>query len=111
MTYARNPGAAAHAVVHLRDEGDRGDEQVTPLVTQLPWTHNLIILTQAKRAEEREFYLRLPALAANGPWSAAAPARAGISRDTMNAKASCARRAAVKIAVRSPRNTCNQASM
>jgi hypothetical protein len=37
----------------------RGDEKVTPLVTQLPWTHNLIILTQAKRAEEREFYLRL----------------------------------------------------
>jgi predicted nuclease of restriction endonuclease-like (RecB) superfamily len=28
-------------------------------VTQLPWTHNLIILTQAKHAEEREFYLRL----------------------------------------------------
>lgn len=38
-----------------------GDEKVTPLVTQLPWTHNLIILTQAKRPEEREFYLRLAA--------------------------------------------------
>jgi len=25
----------------------RGNEKVTPLVTQLPWTHNLIILTQA----------------------------------------------------------------
>lgn len=36
-----------------------GDEKVTPLVTQLPWTHNLIILGQAKRQEEREFYLRL----------------------------------------------------
>lgn len=35
------------------------DEKVTPLVTQLPWTHNLIILTQSKRAEEREFYLRM----------------------------------------------------
>ena len=34
-------------------------EKVTPLVTQLPWTHNLIILTQSKRAEEREFYLRM----------------------------------------------------
>ena len=32
---------------------------VTPLVTQLPWTHNLIILTQSKRPEEREFYLRM----------------------------------------------------
>jgi predicted nuclease of restriction endonuclease-like (RecB) superfamily len=36
-----------------------GDEKVTPLVTQLPWTHNLIILSQSKRPEEREFYLRL----------------------------------------------------
>jgi len=36
-----------------------GDEKVTPLVTQLPWTHNLIILTQSKQAEEREFYLRM----------------------------------------------------
>jgi predicted nuclease of restriction endonuclease-like (RecB) superfamily len=35
------------------------NEIVTPLVTQLPWTHNLIILTQAKRTEEREFYLRM----------------------------------------------------
>jgi len=37
----------------------QGDEKVTPLVTQLPWTHNLIVLTQSKRAEEREFYLRM----------------------------------------------------
>ena len=36
-----------------------GDKKVTPLLTQLPWTHNLIILTQSKRAEEREFYLRM----------------------------------------------------
>ncbi|MFZ2650110.1 MAG: PDDEXK nuclease domain-containing protein [Burkholderiaceae bacterium] len=35
----------------------RDEEKVTPLVTQLPWTHNLIILTQSKRPEEREFYL------------------------------------------------------
>jgi predicted nuclease of restriction endonuclease-like (RecB) superfamily len=40
-------------------EAYSGDEKVTPLVTQLPWTHNLIILSQSKRAEEREFYLRL----------------------------------------------------
>ncbi len=40
-------------------EAYRADEKVTPLVTQLPWTHNLIILSQAKRAEEREFYLRM----------------------------------------------------
>ncbi len=37
----------------------RDDEKVTPLVSQLPWTHNLIILNQSKRPEEREFYLRL----------------------------------------------------
>ena len=36
-----------------------GDKKVTPLVTQLPWTHNLIILTQSKRPEERAFYLRM----------------------------------------------------
>jgi predicted nuclease of restriction endonuclease-like (RecB) superfamily len=35
----------------------------TPIVAALPrqlsWTHNLIILGQSKRAEEREFYLRM----------------------------------------------------
>jgi len=40
-------------------EAYRGDEKVSPLVTQLPWTHNLIILSQSKRPEEREFYLRM----------------------------------------------------
>jgi len=35
------------------------DEKVAPLVTQLPWTHNLIILAQSKRQQEREFYLRM----------------------------------------------------
>jgi predicted nuclease of restriction endonuclease-like (RecB) superfamily len=32
---------------------------VTPLATQLPWTHHLIILSQSQRPEEREFYLRM----------------------------------------------------
>ncbi len=32
---------------------------VSPLVTQLPWSHHLIILGQSKRQEERDFYLRL----------------------------------------------------
>lgn len=36
----------------------RDDIKVSALLTQLPWTHNLIILGQSKRAEEREFYLR-----------------------------------------------------
>ncbi|MDO8458120.1 MAG: PDDEXK nuclease domain-containing protein [Burkholderiaceae bacterium] len=37
----------------------KDDAIVSPLVTQLPWTHNLIILSQSKRPEEREFYLRM----------------------------------------------------
>ena len=37
----------------------RRDPKVSPLVTQLPWTHNLLILSRCKQAEEREFYLRL----------------------------------------------------
>jgi predicted nuclease of restriction endonuclease-like (RecB) superfamily len=40
-------------------EAYRHDQKVSPLVRQLPWTHNLIILSQSKRPEEREFYLRL----------------------------------------------------
>lgn len=34
-------------------------EIVSAVLTQLPWTHHLIILNQSKRPEEREFYLRL----------------------------------------------------
>ena len=41
-------------------------EVVSALLTQLPWTHHLIILGQSKRPEEREFYLRL---AAQEQWS------------------------------------------
>ena len=37
----------------------RDDVKLSPLVRVLPWTHNLIILVQSKRAEEREFYLRM----------------------------------------------------
>lgn len=44
----------------------RDDEKVAPLVRQLPWTHNLIILSQSKRPDEREFYLRA---AAREQWS------------------------------------------
>lgn len=40
-------------------EAYAGEENVSALLTQLPWTHNLAILTQAKRPEEREFYLRM----------------------------------------------------
>ncbi|BBP72304.1 hypothetical protein PHLH6_43080 [Pseudomonas sp. Seg1] len=37
----------------------RGDQKVSALLTQLPWTHNLLIFTQSKLSEEREFYLRM----------------------------------------------------
>ncbi|QXH52213.1 DUF1016 family protein [Pseudomonas fakonensis] len=37
----------------------QGDEIVAPLVRQLPWSQNLIILGQCKREEERVFYLRM----------------------------------------------------
>ena len=44
----------------------RQDAIVSSLLRQLPWTHNLIILSQSKRPEEREFYLRM---AAQEKWS------------------------------------------
>ncbi len=44
----------------------RGDATLAPLVRELPWTHNLIILGQSKRREEREFYLKL---AVKAHWS------------------------------------------
>ena len=34
----------------------RHDKKVSALLTQLPWTQNLLILARSKRAEEREFY-------------------------------------------------------
>jgi predicted nuclease of restriction endonuclease-like (RecB) superfamily len=34
------------------------DSIVSPLVSQLPWSHHLVILGQSKRPEEREFYIR-----------------------------------------------------
>jgi len=54
-------GFTARNLFRMRQfyETYRNQELVTPLVTQLPWTHHLIILNQSKRPEEREFYLRL----------------------------------------------------
>ncbi len=40
--------------------------KVSALLTQLPWTHHLLILGRSKRAEEREFYIKL---AAQERWS------------------------------------------
>lgn len=40
-------------------EAYQDDKIVAPLVRQLPWTHNLTILSRSKVSEEREFYLRM----------------------------------------------------
>ena len=47
-------------------EAYRENEKVSALLAQLPWTHHLLILSHSKRAEEREFYIRL---AAREKWS------------------------------------------
>lgn len=44
----------------------RDDPKLSSLVRVLPWTHNLIVLGQSRRPEEREFYLRM---AAQETWS------------------------------------------
>jgi predicted nuclease of restriction endonuclease-like (RecB) superfamily len=38
-------------------EAYRGQEKVSALLTQLPWTHHLLILGQAKLPPEREYYM------------------------------------------------------
>jgi len=38
-------------------EAYRANRKVSPLVRQLPWTHHLVILSQAKPVETREFYI------------------------------------------------------
>lgn len=40
-------------------EAYRGQAIVSALLTQLPWTHHLMVLARCKRSEEREFYIRL----------------------------------------------------
>jgi predicted nuclease of restriction endonuclease-like (RecB) superfamily len=75
----------------------QGDEIVAPLVRQLPWSHNIIILNQGKTSEEREFYLRLAireqwgkqtykgatadALAAGGTTATYTDYKVGVSKD------------------------------
>ncbi len=55
---AKTTSSESLSVSHV-ETSFAGDRKVSPLVTQLPWTHNLIILGQAKRQEEREFYIRM----------------------------------------------------
>ena len=37
-------------------ENYRDNKKLAPLVRELPWTHNLLILGKAKSNEEKEFY-------------------------------------------------------
>lgn len=37
----------------------QADEKLSPLVRELPWTHNTIVFSRCKSAEEREYYLNL----------------------------------------------------
>jgi hypothetical protein len=37
----------------------RNDKKVAPLVRQLSWSHNLIMMGRCKLPEEREYFLRL----------------------------------------------------
>ncbi len=37
----------------------QADEKLSPLVRELPWTHNTIIFSRCKSAEEREYYVKM----------------------------------------------------
>jgi predicted nuclease of restriction endonuclease-like (RecB) superfamily len=47
-------------------EAYQGQVILSPLLRELPWTHDLIILSRSQRPEEREFYLKM---AAQEKWS------------------------------------------
>jgi predicted nuclease of restriction endonuclease-like (RecB) superfamily len=42
-------------------EAYQGDEKLSPLLRELPWSHNLAIFSRCKTADERRFYLALAA--------------------------------------------------
>lgn len=54
-------GFSARNLWHMMQffETYRDQSKLAPLVRELSWTHNLLILSRCKRDEEREFYLRL----------------------------------------------------
>jgi predicted nuclease of restriction endonuclease-like (RecB) superfamily len=60
----RHPGRSGFSASNLWRmrqffETYRGDPKIAPLVRELSWTHNLLIMSRSKRQEEREFYLRV----------------------------------------------------
>jgi predicted nuclease of restriction endonuclease-like (RecB) superfamily len=61
---ARLPGVTGYSASNLWRmrqffETYRHEPKLAPLVRELSWTNNLLILSRCKRVEEREFYLRL----------------------------------------------------
>jgi len=65
------PGARGFSVQNLWRmrqfyEVYRHDESLSAVVRELPWTHNLMVMGQAKGMQERAFYLRM---AAEQRWS------------------------------------------
>jgi len=60
----KDPGARGFSASNLWRmmqffETYRGQAKLAPLVRELSWTHNLLIMSRSKRNEEREFYLRM----------------------------------------------------
>ena len=60
QTYPGLRGFTRRNLYRMRQfhEAYPAEDFVSALLTQLPWTHHLIILGQARMAEEREFYIR-----------------------------------------------------
>jgi len=54
-------GFSASNIWRMRQfyETYNGNEKLAPLVREISWTHNLLIMSRAKSDEAREFYLRL----------------------------------------------------
>jgi hypothetical protein len=57
LTAEFGKGLAASNLRYIRlfNEAYAGDKKVPPLLTQLPWTHNLILPGQSKRELEQQF--------------------------------------------------------
>ena len=68
---ARQPNASGYSARNLWRmmqffQTYNDQPKLSPLVTELSWTHNLLIMSRCKRDDEREFYLRM---AAREKWS------------------------------------------
>lgn len=59
--YPASKGFSSQNIWRMKQfyETYRGNEKLSPLVREISWTNNLLILTGCKTNEAREFYLRL----------------------------------------------------